>query len=178
MKILALAAVILMAAEQPSSLHQFSAVTITGDTLSLSQYAGKKLMIVNTASYCGYTPQFADLQKLYEDYRGYGFEIIGFPCNDFGKQDPHSDSAILDFCTANYGVTFPMMSKVSIVKGDTVDIYKWLQRADLNGVSDAEVKWNFNKFLIDEEGRWVAHYPSKTKPADKAITDWITGSTR
>lgn len=159
-----------------SSIHSLTAVTITGDTVSLSQYRGKKLLIVNTASYCGYTPQFTDLQALYEKYKDHNFEIIGFPSNDFGKQDPGTDEEILHFCSSNYGVTFPMMSKVGIIKGDTSPVYKWLQRRELNGVSDAEVKWNFNKFLIDEEGRWVAHYGSKVKPLDTLITGWITGS--
>ena len=160
------------------SIHEFSALTIRGDTISLSQYSGTKLMIVNTASFCGYTPQFADLQLLYESYRDYNFEIIGFPCNDFGKQDPHPETEILQFCIENYAVTFQMMSKVAIVKGDTSPIYQWLQRVDLNGVSDARVKWNFNKFLIDEQGRWVAQYPSKVSPLNTVITNWIMKSTK
>ncbi|MBX7181958.1 MAG: T9SS type A sorting domain-containing protein [Bacteroidia bacterium] len=156
------------------TFHDFSAATIFEDTISMSQFAGKKLMVVNTASYCGYTPQFADLQELDSTYESYNFEVIGFPCNDFGNQDPHGDSSIWEFCSATYGVTFQMMSKVHTVVGDTAPIYKWLQRADLNGVSDASINWNFNKFLIDEQGHWVAHYPSSTQPFDQAIVDWIT----
>jgi glutathione peroxidase len=156
------------------TFHDFSAATIFEDTISMSQFAGKKLMVVNTASYCGYTPQFADLQELDSTYESYNFEVIGFPCNDFSNQDPHGDSTIWEFCSATYGVTFQMMSKVHTVLGDTAPIYKWLQRADLNGVSDAHVGWNFNKFLIDEQGHWVAHYPSTTQPFDQAIINWIT----
>ncbi|HZG01812.1 MAG TPA: T9SS type A sorting domain-containing protein [Chitinophagales bacterium] len=161
------------AAAQSGTFHQFKAETITGDTLDMMQFWGKKVMVVNTASFCGYTPQFEELQALYEQYNQYNFEIIGFPCNNFGNQDPGSDSAILFFCTANYGVTFQMMSKVDIVSGDTAPVYKWLQRADLNGVQNASVGWNFNKFLIDEAGHWVDHFGSATNPLAPVITNWI-----
>ena len=160
-------------AQNGLTFHDHQAVTIDGDTVSLAQYQGKKVMVVNTASFCAYTPQFEDLQSLYEQYNSYNFEILGFPCNDFGSQDPHGDSIILDFCTSEYGVTFQMMHKVKITNSDTAPVYKWLQRADLNGVQDADVTWNFHKFLIDEAGQWVAHYPSTTNPFDQAIIDWI-----
>jgi glutathione peroxidase len=158
---------------QAPTFHSYEAKTILGDTINLSQYYGKKVMVVNTASFCGFTPQFEDLENLYLQYNTYNFEIIGFPCNDFSNQDPHSDSVILDFCTDNYNVTFQMMSKVEVVTGDTAPVYKWLQRGDLNGVSDAQVAWNFNKFLIDEAGHWVRHFGSATLPGDTAITNWI-----
>jgi glutathione peroxidase len=158
---------------QAPTFHSYEAKTILGDTINLSQYYGKKVMVVNTASFCGFTPQFEDLENLYLQYNTYNFEIIGFPCNDFSNQDPHSDSVILDFCTDNYNVTFQMMSKVEVVTGDTAPVYKWLQRGDLNGVSDAQVSWNFNKFLIDEAGHWVRHFGSATLPGDTAITNWI-----
>jgi glutathione peroxidase len=159
--------------QQLMSFHELEAVTIAGDTISLSQYAGKKLLVVNTASYCGYTHQFNDLEALYLQYGGAGFEIIGFPCNDFGAQDPGSDSTIFDFCTGNYNVTFQMMSRISIKTGDTSAVYKWLQRANLNSVADAAVTWNFNKFLIDAEGNWAGYYDSPIAPADSAIVKWI-----
>jgi glutathione peroxidase len=159
--------------QQLMNFHEMEAVTIAGDTISLSQYAGKKLLVVNTASYCGYTHQFNDLEALYLQYGGPGFEIIGFPCNDFGSQDPGSDSTILDFCTSNYNVTFQMMSRISIKTGDTSLVYKWLQRANLNGVTDAAVTWNFNKFLIDAEGNWDGYYDSPVAPGDPAIVNWI-----
>lgn len=161
-----------LAAQNPT-FHSYEAETILGDTISLSQYYGKKVLVVNTASFCAYTPQFEDLENLYLQYKQNNFEIIGFPCNDFANQDPHSDSTILDFCTDNYNVTFQMMSKVQIVTGDTAPVYKWLQRADLNGVQNAHVAWNFNKFLIDETGHWVKHFTSSTLPGDTAITNWI-----
>ncbi len=158
---------------QAPTFHSYDAVTILGDTISLSQYYGKKVMVVNTASYCGFTPQFEDLQQLYSAYRSQNFEVIGFPCNDFNGQDPNGDSAILQFCTGNYHVSFQMMSKVEIVTGDTAPVYKWLQRADLNGVANKQVAWNFNKFLIDEAGHWVRHFGSNTLPGDTAIVNWI-----
>ena len=164
--------------QQLMSFHELEAVTIAGDTISLSQYAGKKLLVVNTASFCAYTHQFNDLEALYLQYGGAGFEIIGFPCNDFGAQDPGSDSTILDFCTGNYNVTFQMMSRISIKTGDTSAVYKWLQRGNINGVSDAAVTWNFNKFLIDAQGNWVGYYDSPVAPGDAAIVNWINeGST-
>jgi len=161
-------------AQTLQSFHDFNAVTILGDTISLSQYAGKKLLVVNTASYCGFTPQFADLQALDSMYASYNFEVIGFPCNDFGGQDPGEDSVILGFCTGVYGVTFQMMSKISITAPDTVDFYKWLQLQSLNGVANAPVTWNFNKYCIDENGQWVSHFTQYTLPFDTAITNWIT----
>ncbi len=157
---------------QVTSIHTYEAKTILGDTISMSQYYGKKLMVVNTASFCGFTYQYEDLENLYLQYQSNNFEIIGFPCNNFGNQEPHGDSAIQQVCNG-YNVTFQMMSKVDIVTGDTAPIYKWLQRADLNGVSDAHVSWNFNKFLIDEAGHWVRHFESTTLPGDTAITNWI-----
>ena len=158
------------------TFHDYSAATINHDTISMSQFYGKKVMVVNTASYCAYTPQFTALEQLYTDYKSYGFEIIGFPCNDFGNQDPHADSTINTFCTGTYGVTFQMMSKVATISVDTAPVYKWLQCADLNGVSNAHVGWNFNKFLIDEAGHWVRHYDSGTLPNDPAIISWIVDS--
>ena len=128
----------------------------------------KKVLIVNTASECGYTPQYKDLEALYEKYKSKNFVVIGFPCNDFGGQEPGTSNDIKAFCTKNYGVTFQMMEKVSIA---TSPIYKWLTSKAENGVLDATVKWNFNKFLIDEKGQLVKYLPSNTKilnivPAD------------
>lgn len=160
-------------AQSTETFHDFSALTILGDTLNLSDYYGKKVLVVNTASFCSYTPQYADLQALDSIYSSYNFEVIGFPCNDFGGQEPGSDSAINTFCTGTYGVTFQMMSKVSITAWDTAEVYKWLQLQSRNGVADAPVVWNFNKFLIDEAGHWVNHFTQQTSPFDTAITNWI-----
>lgn len=137
---------------QIQTFHDYKGQTITGPNLNFSNFYGKKVMVVNTASFCGWTYQYETLQDLYDQYKNNNFEIVGFPCNDFSSQEPGSDSTINDFCTGIYGITFQMMSKVSIVSHDTAEVYKWLQRADLNGVADAHVSWNFNKFLIDEAG--------------------------
>jgi glutathione peroxidase len=173
--ILALIACILpeINAQTSSNFHDFTVQTIEGNQILLSQYAGKKLLVVNTASYCSYTHQFTNLQYMYMQYGGPSFEILGFPCNDFGSQDPGSDSTINQFCTNNYDVTFQMMSSIHIKTGDTAEVYKWLQRGDLNGVRDARVTWNFNKFLIDEQGNLAGYYDSPTAPDDTALINWI-----
>lgn len=154
------------------TFHDFQALTIDSNMINLSQYYGKKVMVVNTASYCAYTPQYTDLEQLYQQYNQYNFEIVGFPCNDFGAQEPGDEAQIDSFC-ATYGVTFQMMSKVDIISTDTAEVYKWLQLASRNGVANAPVTWNFHKFLIDEAGHWVAHYASPTNPLATVITDWI-----
>ncbi len=160
-------------AQGTTNFHDYSARSILGDNIDFSQYHGKKVMVVNTASYCGFTPQFDDLQNLYEQYQQYDFEIIGFPCNDFDNQDPHNDSTILEFCTSNYGVTFQMMSRIIAVEPDTAPVFRWLQEVDLNGVTNAPITWNFHKFLIDEAGDWVAHHGSTVSPMASSITNWI-----
>jgi glutathione peroxidase len=133
------------------TLHDFKCKTLDDKEFSFSSLKGKKIMIVNTASECGYTPQYKDLQALYEKYKNSNFVIIGFPCNDFGGQEPGSAGEIQSFCSKNYGVTFPLMEKV-VVKGDNkCEIYKWLTSKTENGVEDSKVNWNFNKYLIDEK---------------------------
>jgi len=156
-----------------TGFHQFRVKNIFGDSIDLSDFAGKKLLVVNTASFCGYTYQFTKLRQLDSAYQSYGFRVIGFPSNDFGGQDPYADSTINSFCQNQYAIQFPMMAKISIITGDTSPVYKWLQRKALNGVANAPVDWNFNKFLIDENGNWLRHYYSATQPNDTAITRWI-----
>lgn len=155
------------------TFHDFQGIGILGDTIDFSDYANKKVLVVNTASFCSYTPQFADLVTLDSLYSGPGFAIVGFPCNDFGGQDPGDDSTIFGFCTNVYNVAFQMMSKISITAPDTAEVYKWLQLQSLNGVANASVTWNFHKFCIDELGHWVMHFPSTVNPLDTAITNWI-----
>ncbi len=158
------------------TLYGFKAKTIDGTDFDFSSLKGKKVMIVNTASECGYTPQYAALQELYAKYDSLdNFEIIGFPCNQFGGQEPGSSAEIKTFCTKNYGVTFQMMEKIN-VKGDNQHpLYKWLTNKSENGVEDAVVKWNFNKFLIDENGNYVRHAASSEDPNSEAIIKWIEG---
>lgn len=158
------------------TLYDFKTRTIDGKEFNLSSLKGKKVLIVNTASKCGFTPQYKELEELYKTYGGDKFVIIGFPANNFANQEPGSDSEIKSFCSLNYGVTFPMMSKIS-VKGDDMDpIYQWLTRKELNGKMDSEVKWNFQKYLIDEHGNLVDVVDSRTLPNSDRIVNWIKGN--
>ncbi|MBL4755040.1 MAG: glutathione peroxidase [Flavobacteriales bacterium] len=160
-------------AQVSQTLHDFSTTSIEGTKVKLADFKGKRVMVVNTASKCGLTPQYKDLQALYEKYGGDKFVIIGFPANNFAMQEPGTDGEIKEFCSKNYGVTFPMMHKISVKGGNIDPIYKWLTSKAQNGVDDAPVKWNFQKFLIDEEGKWVAMISPSTKPNEQAIIDWI-----
>jgi|JI6StandDraft_1071083.scaffolds.fasta_scaffold02720_8 glutathione peroxidase len=164
-------------AQATETFHSFEAETLIGDTISMSQYAGKKLLVVNTASFCAYTPQYEALEELDSLYESYNFEVIGFPCNNFGNQEPGSNQDILEFCTGTYGVSFQMMARVEITSADTSEIYKWLQLEERNGVDDANVTWNFHKFCIDEYGHWVMHFPQQTQPDNQEIIDWIMSET-
>ena len=157
------------------SLHDYKCKTLDGKDFSFSSVKGKKVMIVNTASECGFTPQYKDLQALYEKYKDANFIIIGFPCNDFGKQEPGTNVEIQSFCTKNYGVTFPLMEKVAIKGDDRCEIYKWLTHKEENGVEDSKVMWNFTKYLIDEDGKYVKHLSSSVNPLDKEVIAWIEG---
>lgn len=155
-----------------NSIHSFKVKSIDGKTIDFSKFKGKKILVVNTASKCGYTPQYEALQKVYNEYKD-KLVIVGFPANNFGGQEPGSDSEIQDFCKANYGVNFPMASKVSVKGADMAPIYKWLTSKAENGVLDAEVGWNFGKFLLDENGKLVAYYPSKVKPDSEEILKFV-----
>ncbi len=157
-----------------NTLHDFTALTIEGENFDFSSLEGKKVMIVNTASECGLTPQFESLEELNKEFGSGNFEIIGFPSNDFGAQDPGTNEEIASFCSKNYGVSFRMMSKIS-VKGEEIHpVYAWLTQKDLNGVGDFDVKWNFHKFLIDENGHLVKDVHPQTLPTESEIIEWIT----
>lgn len=157
------------------SIYQFKVTDIDGQPFDFAQLKGKKILIVNTASKCGFTDQYKDLEALYQKYKDRNFIIIGFPANDFLHQEPGTDAEIKSFCTLRYQVSFPMMSKISVKGDDIAPIYAWLQDKKLNGVSDAKVSWNFNKFLIDEQGRWVRSYGSSENPLSPDIQAWIEG---
>lgn len=146
-----------------SNALSFKMKNIQDQETDLSQYKGKVLLMVNVASKCGYTPQYEGLQKLYSEYMDKGFSIIGFPCNNFGAQEPGTHLEIQSFCKENYGVTFPLMGKIN-VKGDKqAPLYKYLTNHPDHG---GQVRWNFEKFLIDKKGNVIGHYPSKVKPED------------
>lgn len=159
--------------EQP--FHELTAVDIHGQPFAFAQLKGHKVMVVNTASECGYTPQYQQLQELFEAYGEKGLVIIGFPCNQFGGQEPGSAEQIEGFCQKNYGVTFPLMEKVE-VKGDRQHpVYAWLTRKTANGSMDSQVKWNFHKYLIDEEGHLVMSLESGVSPMDERVLAWLDG---
>src|SRR5690606_10912768 len=156
-------------------IYQFKVKDITGSGFNLADLKGKKVLIVNTASKCGLTPQFEELEKLYQQYKDQNFVIIGFPTNDFMSQDPGTNEEIAEFCKLNYGVTFPMMSKIE-VKGDAMEpLYQYLTQKGKNGLGDFEVEWNFQKFLINEEGKLAKVISPKVSPTDSEITNWIEG---
>jgi len=156
-----------------SSFYDFKVKTLEGYNFDLASLKGKKVLVVNTASKCGFTPQYEDLQALYEKYGGDNFVIIGFPANNFLKQEPGTNEEIREFCTKNYGVSFPMMAKISVKGDDIHPLYIWLTSKDKNDVMDTSVKWNFQKYLIDENGKLVDVAYSKEKPGSDRIVEWI-----
>ena len=158
---------------QTNNLYQFKATTVDGEIFDFLTLKGKKVLIVNTASECALTPQFKKLQELYEEYGGEDFEIIGFPCNDFGKQEPADNKVIYEFCTKKYGVTFQMMEKISIKGEDEHSIFKWLTNSEENGTLDAKVTWNFQKFMIGENGDVVDFVAPIKSPRNKRIIEWL-----
>lgn len=155
------------------NFHELSIQSLDGkSTIKFSDFKGKKVLLVNTASQCGYTPQYTELQKLSDKYAG-KLVVIGFPCNQFGEQEPGSSDQIGQFCKARYGVTFLLTQKVD-VKGDNQnDVYKWLTAKQYNKVKDVNVRWNFGKFLVDENGKFMEYFPSQVTPMDAQITSLI-----
>lgn len=152
-----------------STLHDFSAKTIRGDDCDLSTFGGKVCLVVNVASQCGLTPQYDGLQRLYDEYRDRGLEVLGFPCNQFGSQEPGSEGEIATFCETNYGVRFPMFAKVE-VNGDGADpLYRWLTAEDTKPDGAGDVAWNFAKFLVDRDGRVVARFAPPTEPCSAEV---------
>jgi len=152
--------------------YSFKVKSIDGGALDLSAYKGKKILIVNTASQCGYTRQYAGLEELYKKYKG-KLVVIGFPANNFGGQEPGSNEQIKEFCTSKFSVTFPMASKVSVKGGDIDPLFKWLSNKSENGVLDATIGWNFNKFLLDENGKLLQHFSSNVEPMSDNITKYL-----
>jgi glutathione peroxidase len=150
------------------SVYDFSAATTGGKNKSLADYKGKVLLVVNTASKCGFTPQFKGLEEMYEKYQDEGLEILGFPCNQFGKQDPGSNDEIMEFCQLNYGVSFPMFGKIEVNGGGTDPLFKHLKKEAPGALGTERIKWNFTKFLIDTDGNVVKRYAPTDKP--KAIS--------
>lgn len=161
-----------MSKADKNTIYQFKVPSIEGGVIDFSKFKGKKILIVNTASKCGYTPQYEGLEKLYKENKDQ-LVIVGFPANNFKGQEPGSDEEINEFCKIRYGVTFPLASKVEVIGDKTHPIYKWLTSKEQNGVLDATITWNFNKFLIDEKGKLVEYYPSKVLPNGEEITKYL-----
>jgi glutathione peroxidase len=149
-----------------TSIYDFSAKTLDGKEKSLADFRGQVVLVVNTASKCGFTPQYEGLETLYEDLHAKGFEILGFPCNQFGAQEPGNGQDIGQFCTLNYGVTFPMFAKIDVNGGDAHPLYKFLKEAKKGIAGTAAIKWNFTKFLVDREGNVVERFAPTVKPAE------------
>ena len=149
---------------RPTSIYDFSAESITGQRADLSTQRGKVLLIVNTASACGFTPQFGGLQKLWEKYRDRGLVVVGFPSNEFGNQDPGSNDDIASFCQVNYGVSFPMMSKVEVNGGNAHPLWKWLTEEAPGVLGSKAIKWNFTKFLVGRDGKVIKRYAPSDSP--------------
>lgn len=158
---------------QSTSFYDFKVKTLEGKEFDFASLKGKKVMIVNTASKCGFTPQYQDLEDLYEKYKD-KLVIIGFPANNFANQEPGTAAEIREFCTKNYGVSFPMMEKISVKGEDMNPVYKWLTTKALNGVMDSEVKWNFQKYLIDENGKLVDVLYTREKPGSDKTLAWLS----
>jgi len=159
---------LLSGAQTAKTLYDFTVEDIQGNPFALSELKGKKVLVVNTASKCGLTPQYEDLEKLYNTYKDKNFIIIGFPANNFLKQEPGTNTEIAEFCSKNYGVTFPMMGKISVKGDDIHPIYQWL-----TSETNSTVSWNFQKFMIDENGKIAGYVTPQTKPFDKKIVEWI-----
>lgn len=159
--------------QETENIYQYKVTDLYGDSFDFSKLKGKKVMVVNTASECGLTPQYEDLQKLYDTYKDKDFVIVGFPANNFGGQEPGSDAQIASFCKENYGVTFPMMSKISVKGADMHEVYHFLTEKEKNGLQDSEVAWNFQKYLLDENGELIRVVSPKILPTDPSVVTWI-----
>ena len=160
---------------QLQTIYQFKVTDLYGKEFDFSTLKGKKILIVNTASECGLTPQYKDLEAIYRKYKDKNFVIVGFPANNFGSQEPGSNEQIAKFCQMNYGVTFPMMSKISVKGKDIHEVYQFLTQKDKNGLQDSQVEWNFQKYLINEEGELIKVLSPRVLPTDAEIVGWING---
>ncbi|SHG40055.1 glutathione peroxidase [Flavobacterium segetis] len=155
------------------TIYQFKVEDLSGDTFDFASLKGKKIMIVNTASKCGNTPQYKDLEATYKEYKDKGFVIVGFPANNFMSQEPGTNEEIATFCQKNYGVTFPMMDKVSVKGDDMCPIYQFLTQKSKNGLQDSKVEWNFQKYLINEKGELEKVISPRTLITDPEVMNWI-----
>ena len=168
-----LVSLVMLLAPPAKNIYSFKVKALEGGNINFSKFKGKKIMIVNTASKCGYTPQYTELQQLYDTYKD-KLVIVGFPANNFGQQEPGTSAEISEFCKKNYGVTFPMADKVSVTGDDIHPLFKYLtDEAKKINAEEPIIKWNFTKFLLDEKGHLLGVFRSKVKPMDEAITKYL-----
>ena len=160
---------------EKQNIYQFNVEDLSGKTFDFNTLKGKKILIVNTASKCGLTPQYKELEALYKKYKDQNFVIVGFPANNFGQQEPGTNAEISTFCELNYGVTFPMMSKISVKGSDMHPLYQFLTQKAKNGLQDSNVEWNFQKYLLNEKGELEQVVAPQTLPSDASIAKWIQG---
>ncbi|WP_425402316.1 glutathione peroxidase [Flavobacterium tegetincola] len=158
---------------EKQDIYQFKVTDLSGKEFDFATLKGKKILIVNTASKCGLTPQYENLQTIYDQYKDKNLVIVGFPANNFASQEPGTSGEIAEFCKQNYGVTFPMMDKISVKGSDMAPIYQFLTEKSKNGLEDSEVQWNFQKYLIDENGHLAKVVKPQTLPTDPEIVEWI-----
>ena len=156
----------------PKSIYEFKVPSIEGGTIDFSKFKGKKILVVNTASKCGFTPQYEGLEKLYKENQD-KLVVVGFPADNFGNQEPGTNEEIQEFCKLRFGVTFPLSSKVDVVGENAAPLFKWLTSKEENGVLDATIKWNLTKFLMDENGKLIASFESKVKPESEEIGKYL-----
>ncbi len=166
----------LLLTAQMKTFYEFMVTDIDGKPFELMQFKGKKILVVNVASQCGHTAQYKDLEALYRTYKDQHFVVIGFPSNDFGAQEPGTNEEIKNFCSSRYNVTFPMMSKIAVSGQEIAPVYQWLTQKSENGKEDTAVTWNFQKFLIDENGHWVGTVAPHISPLSPVIVNWIDGT--
>lgn len=171
-RLLFISSILLSFMPATKTIYDFKVPSIDGKVIDFLQFKGKKILIVNTASKCGYTPQYESLQKLYEMYKD-KLVVVGFPANNFGEQEPGSNAEIESFCKKHYGVTFPIAAKVSVKGEDIHPLFKWLTNKSENGIMDATILWNFNKFLIDEKGTLIQYFSSNTLPMSEDVTQYL-----
>ena len=158
---------------EKQTIYQFKVKDLEGNDFDFASLKGKKILIVNTASKCGLTPQYKDLEIIYKEFKDNNFVVVGFPANNFASQEPGSNAEIGEFCQRNYGVSFPMMSKISVVGDDMDAVYQFLTQKAKNGLQDSEVEWNFQKYLINENGELEKVIAPRVSPTDASIVDWI-----
>ncbi len=171
--LLSVLAIFTVNAQQSTSIYDYKLTDINGNTFDMSELKGKKVLLVNTATQCGFTPQFSEMEKLYENYKDKNFVVVAIPSNDFGNKEPGSNEEIKNYVEKHYDVSFPVMAKTSVTGNDENPLYKWLTSKDLNGEMDTKVAWNYQKYMIDEDGKIVGIVEPKESPSSEKVINWL-----